>query len=104
MLVGYEHCHWCFTSRGTSTDVGEGVSSIAHHNIIEVYYVLSGSGILVTGGEVVREREIPAASEIVKELVGPSVLRTISGGESVVISEGDVAIIPAGIFTDLARS
>ena len=38
----------------TSTDEGEGVSSIAHHNIIEVYYVLSGSGILVTGGEVVR--------------------------------------------------
>ncbi len=81
----------------TSTDEGEGVSSIAHHNIIEVYYVLSGSGILVTGGEVVREREIPAASEIVKELVGPSVLRTISGGESVVISEGDAVIIPAGI-------
>ena len=81
----------------TSTNEGEGISSIAHHNIIEVYYVLSGSGILVTGGEVKREREVPAASEIVRELVGPSVVRTIVGGESVVISEGDAVIIPAGI-------
>lgn len=82
-----------------ATEVAEGepVTTLAHHNITEVYYVISGSGILVTGGDVESEREVPAATEIVRELVGPSAFRTVTGGESMVISEGDVVVIPAGV-------
>ncbi len=49
---------------------GEAVRSLAHHKVTEVYYVISGSGVLVTGGETQTEREIPGASEVVRELVG----------------------------------
>lgn len=81
----------------THTDEGEAVTALAHHQITEVYYVISGSGVLVTGGEAQSEREIPAASEIVAELVGPSAFRTVTGGEKMTISTGDVVVIPAGV-------
>lgn len=81
----------------TSTEEGEAVTTLAHHNITEVYYVISGSGILVTGGNVESEREVPASTEIVRELVGPSAFRTVNGGETMVISEGDVVVIPANV-------
>ena len=35
--------------KGTRTE-GEEVNAIVHHRMTEVYYVLSGSGTLVTGG------------------------------------------------------
>lgn len=81
----------------TSVEEGEPITTLAHHKITEVYYVISGGGVLVTGGEVQNEREVPAATEIVRELVGPSAFRTVTGGESMVISEGDVVVIPAGV-------
>jgi len=34
----------------THTDEGEPVTALAHHDVTEVYYVVSGSGILVSGG------------------------------------------------------
>lgn len=81
----------------TETAEGEAIRALAHHDITEVYYVISGSGILVTGGDVQNEQEVPATTEIVRELVGPSAFRTVTGGESMVISEGDVVVIPAGV-------
>ena len=38
---------------------GEEVNSIIHHNVTEVYYILSGSGILVTGGDETDAAEFP---------------------------------------------
>ena len=35
----------------TQTDEGEGITALSHRDITEVYYVLSGSGILETGGD-----------------------------------------------------
>lgn len=87
----------------TNTEEGEGVTTLTHHNITEVYYVLSGSGLLVTGGDIQNEREIPANSEIVRELVGPSAFRTVTNGETMVVSEGDVVVIPAGIAHGFSR-
>ena len=81
----------------TSTEEGEAVTGLAHHDITEVYYVISGSGVLVSSGEAQGGREVPAATEIVRELVGPSAFREINGGETMVISEGDVVVIPAGV-------
>ena len=39
---------------------GEEVTAIVHHRVTEVYYVLEGSGILVTGGDESNELEFPA--------------------------------------------
>lgn len=81
----------------THTDEGEPVTSLAHHDITEIYYVISGSGTLVTGGVAQNEREVPATTEIVRELVGPSAFRTVTGGERMIISTGDVVVIPSGV-------
>ena len=56
----------------------EPITALAHHNVTEVYYVISGSGVLITGGEIETERQIPEATEIVRELVGPTAFRTVT--------------------------
>ncbi len=81
----------------TSTEEEAGVSAIVHHNITEVYYVVSGAGILVTSGDAEGDREVPANTAIVREIVGPSGSRTIRNGETMTIATGDVVVIPAGV-------
>ena len=38
------------------------VAAIVHHNVTEVYYILSGGGTLVTGGSLENTREFPPDS------------------------------------------
>ena len=82
----------------TQTDEGQGITALSHRDITEVYYVLSGSGILETGGDGEGDREFPPASSLVRELVGPTDVRTIKNGETMTISAGDVVVIPAGVL------
>ena len=82
----------------TQTDEGEGITALSHRDITEVYYILSGSGILETGGDGEGEREFPPASSLVRELVGPTDVRTVKNGETMTISAGDVVVIPAGVL------
>ena len=79
------------------TEDGEGVTALLHHQVTEVYYVLSGSGVLVTGGDASGDRELPADSTPVKELIGPSGFRSIMNGQTMTVSAGDVVVIPAGV-------
>lgn len=79
-------------------NTGGPVSGIAHTQVTEVYYVTSGSGTLITGGEISNPRPLAADSEIVEVAVGPSVFGTFTGGERRVVSEGDVVVIPAGML------
>ncbi len=81
---------------GTRTE-GEVVNAIVHHEVTEVYYVLSGSGTLVTGGDATGDREFPADNISVLELIGPSGSRQITNGQTKTISTGDIVIIPAGV-------
>ncbi len=82
----------------TQTDEGEGITALSHRDITEVYYVLSGSGILETGGDGEGDREFPPASSLVRELVGPTDVRTVKNGETITISAGAVVVIPAGVL------
>lgn len=82
--------------RQTDTE-GEEVGAILHHQVAEVYYVVSGSGVLVTGGESSGDHEFPSTSPVVTELLGPSGRRVIRNGQTQVISAGDVVVIPAGV-------
>ena len=78
--------------RPPSTTLG----AIQHHNQTEVYYVVSGRGTLVTGGELTNARALPAEGATVRTLTGPSSVGGIDGGESREIGPGDMLIIPAG--------
>ena len=79
----------------TSTD-GDAVRGLVHHNVTEIYYILEGSGTLVTGGSVTDTREWPPGRGHL--LVGPSMGATTSNGHSRQVSSGDVVVIPAGVF------
>jgi len=57
--------------RDATNDEGEAVRGIVHSEVTEVYYIISGSGTLVTGGEIVNRSEL-MDGPIVDEVVGPA--------------------------------
>ncbi len=78
----------------------EPVRGIVHTRVSEVYYITSGSGVLVTGGTMLGRNDIPANSDIVTELVGESFSTAVARGDGQVrrVSAGDIIVIPAGVF------
>ena len=91
--------------RGRTT-TGAAVSAINHEHVTEVYYIVSGSGTLVTGGTVDNIRPVAANSEIVTVAVGPSNNATFrQPAQSRKVGPGDIVIIPPGVyhgFSDVA--
>lgn len=81
-----------------STAAGDPVTGISHAQVTEVYYVLSGSGVLITGTEIEGPVPLAADSEVVKVAVGPSLRATFMGGERRTVAAGDVVVIPAGVL------
>lgn len=75
-------------------------TAIEHSQVTEVYYVVSGSGTLITGTAVDDPEQISPDAEIVKVAVGPSQRATFrsEGNQVREISQGDVVVIPAGVF------
>lgn len=68
-------------------------ASLAHHQITEVYHVISGSGTMMTGGTMENPKESTDAHTI--SVVGPSAGGgKIVGGQSRKIGAGDVIIVP----------
>lgn len=90
--------------RGKTTP-GAPVGAINHTEVTEVYYVVSGSGTLLTGGAVENAKAAPADSEIVKVAVGPSNNAVFKDpAQKRKLEAGDMVIIPAGVyhgFTDI---
>ena len=81
------------------TPAGGPVGAINHEHVTEVYYVLSGTATLVTGGTVTNVRPFPADGEIVKIAVGPSNSATfVQPAQSRKVGPGDVVIIPPGVY------
>src|SRR5437016_10511408 len=80
-----------------ATRAGAPVGAIAHSNVTEVFYVISGGGTLVTGGSVENERAYPPETEFVRLAVGPSSGGTFKGGDRRRLAPGDVVIVPAGV-------
>jgi mannose-6-phosphate isomerase-like protein (cupin superfamily) len=81
-----------------STAAGAPVIGISHAQVTEVYYILSGSGVLITGTEVDGPEPLAADSDVVRVAVGPSHRATFLGGERRTVAEGDVVVIPAGVL------
>jgi len=87
------------------TRPGAPVGAISHSQVTEVFYFLSGSGVLVTGGVVDNERPFPPETEFVRLAVGPSSGGTFQAGDRRSVGPGDVVVVPAGVphgFDDIA--
>lgn len=75
-----------------------GATGIAHDGQTETYVIVSGSGILITGGQIMNGSRSAPNSNVTLVLNGPSCSGQIVG--EVVSREvrvGDVIIIPAGV-------
>jgi mannose-6-phosphate isomerase-like protein (cupin superfamily) len=92
--------------RRGATKSGAQIGAISHAKITEVFYVVSGTGTLVTGGEVVDIKPMAPDAEVVKTVVGPSSNGTFKRPAATrKLGPGDIAIVPAGVFhgfTDIA--
>lgn len=72
------------TFQGTHT-------GIAHPTLDETYYIVAGSGTMVTGGEFVNKQSS------LSNLLGPMERGEIRGGVLQFVEPGDIAIIPKGM-------
>jgi mannose-6-phosphate isomerase-like protein (cupin superfamily) len=79
------------------TKPGAPVAAITHGQVTEVFYIVSGSGTLVTGGPVENDRAFPPETEFVRLAVGPSSGGVFKRGDRRRIAAGDVVIVPAGV-------
>ncbi len=85
--------------RRGATRPGSPIGAINHTKITEVYYVVSGSGTLVTGGDVKDIRPLAADNELVTTVVGPGNAATfVKPALTRQIKTGDVVVIPAGVY------
>ncbi|MBT8147161.1 MAG: hypothetical protein KJN90_09925 [Gammaproteobacteria bacterium] len=98
--IGNSHVAVGVLFRDPIVATDEPVSGIVHTRVSEVYYITKGSGVLVTGGTILNRRDIPANTDIVTELVGESFSASVARGDGQVrlVSEGDIIVIPAGVF------
>jgi uncharacterized RmlC-like cupin family protein len=85
--------------RRNTTRPGAPVGAINHTQLTEIYYVISGTATLLTGGTVTNVNPIAADSDIVKIDVGPSNQGVFErAAQRRKIGPGDVVIIPAGVY------
>ena len=77
---------------------GGPVEGIQHHKQSEVYRVMAGRGILVTGTTMSETTALDSGGFVVRELTGPSDIGIIvEAMQEQVIQAGDIVIIPAGV-------
>ena len=83
---------------GVSSGNPSGARGIAHDHQTETYIIVSGSGTLITGGQIQNGSTFAPDSPVVTTLNGPSCSCLIVGDvqrRHVVV--GDIVIIPAGV-------
>ena len=88
--------------RRAPTTAGAPVAAINHEQITEVYYIISGTGTLLTGGTVTGSRAVTGDNASGKEIltvVGPSNQGTFSQpAQRRKVAAGDIVIIPPGVY------
>ena len=75
----------------SKVEVRDTISGIAHPDLDEIYYIVSGTGTMVTGGEFVDKQSN------VSRLLGPMDRGELRGGVLQFVEPGDIAIIPKGM-------
>jgi mannose-6-phosphate isomerase-like protein (cupin superfamily) len=85
--------------RRNATRPGAPLAGINHSKLTEVYYVVSGSGTFISGGDVDNVRALAADSELVTTVVGPGNNATFKKPAQIrKVSAGDVIVVPAGVY------
>jgi len=80
---------------GAKVGPGDGIT---HDDTTETYVMISGSGTLATGGQIVNGTRSAPDSETSKYLAGPSCVGAIYGNLIITkVAPGDVVVIPAGV-------
>ena len=96
--VGKENFGVAVLRRG-ALKPGTTITALNHVQLTEVYYVLSGEGILVTGGEVTGVKPLPSDHVLVTTVVGPTNTAVFTKpAQTRRVKQGDVVIIPAGVY------
>jgi mannose-6-phosphate isomerase-like protein (cupin superfamily) len=89
------HCGLPTAPAGAKMGPRDGIS---HDDTTETYVMISGSGTLVTGGQIVNGTRSAPDSETSKYLAGPSCLGAMVGDiVTTKVGPGDVVVIPAGV-------
>jgi len=66
-----------------------------HDAITEVYQIIEGKGVLVTGGTLESPTPFPSDGPIVRQIIGPSAFgKVITGGTRHPVGPGDIIVIP----------
>ena len=68
-------------------------SALIHDHVTEIYYILEGSGTLMTGGRIDNAKE----SDLTSLGAGMSHTGTPVGGTTQKVAPGDVFVVPAGV-------
>ena len=69
--------------------------AIVHVAITEVYQIIEGEGVLVTGGTLESPTPFPKDGPIVRQIIGPSASgKLIVGGTRQPVGPGDIVVIP----------
>ncbi len=69
--------------------------AIVHEAITEVYQIIEGNGVLVTGGTLESPTPFPRDGPIVRQMIGPSAFgKVILGGTRHSVGPGDIIVIP----------
>lgn len=90
---GEYHVGVAVVHRAKATNIA---ASLAHHQITEIYHVISGSGTMVSGGTMENAKDTTDAN--ILSVVGPSAQGgRIVGGFSRKIGAGDVVILPPDV-------
>jgi mannose-6-phosphate isomerase-like protein (cupin superfamily) len=85
--------------RRGATKAGAPVGAINHTKISEAYYVVSGEGTMVTGGEVTNIKPLAPDNELLTTVVGPGNMATfVKPAFSRLVKTGDVVVIPPGVY------
>ena len=96
--IGKSHVAVGILHRDALEPDGGPARGIVHTLVTEVYYIVSGGGTLMTGGTITERADIPEDTHIVQVLVGESYRASAEGGRVRDVSEGDVVVIPGGVF------
>ncbi|NKB33038.1 MAG: hypothetical protein GKR91_08075 [Pseudomonadales bacterium] len=88
--VGEEYMGVSVVQR-SKVEITETETGIAHVDLDEIYYIVSGEGTMVTGGEFVDPTETNS------NLLGPMLRGEIKDGVLQRVKVGDIAIIPKGM-------
>lgn len=96
--VGKENFGVAVLRRG-ALKPGATVTALNHVQLTEVYYILSGEGILLTGGEATGVKPLPSDHVLVTTVVGPTNTGVFTKpAQRRRVKQGDVVIIPAGVY------